>query len=277
MFNRLNIVNNQYMSKFKLINIIDSIFLIITIFFIVFAWVQFFVRQLFLSCFITLILVCALIFFMRWLKTKQRLAYQLKQTENAEFIKFKLTIQTMPNSQLIRYIKKLIPSAYSPKSLNGDIYFTKNSYTHIFTFCYNQLLDESTILNLIKTKKTTNLTIFCSSFNNSATQIASAFKNIKIGIITIEQLYQIFKQNNIKIDLSNIDLSKAKVSLKGIVKNSLSRSHAKGYFISGLILLLTSLIVPFKIYYVVFSSALFVLSILCKIKPIGKTNPSLFD
>ena len=66
------------------------------------------------------------------------------------------------------------------------------------------------------------------------------------------------------------------LQIKDILKNSLSRSHAKGYFISGLILLFTSLIIPFKIYYVVFSSVLFILSILCKFKPSPPNTNTLF-
>ena len=50
-----------------------------------------------------------------------------------------------------------------------------------------------------------------------------------------------------------------------------------GYFISGLILLLTSLIIPYKIYYVVFSSILFLLSLICRLRPKNKINKSIFD
>jgi VIT1/CCC1 family predicted Fe2+/Mn2+ transporter len=90
-------------------------------------------------------------------------------------------------------------------------------------------------------------------------------------------LYQLFKQNNITINTGHIDLAKAKLSLKDVLKNSLNRSHAKGYFISGLILLFTSLIVPFKLYYIIISSTLFTLSLLCMFKPTTKSSKSLFD
>ena len=265
------------MSKFKFVNILDIVFLIIFTFLIVFAWVQFFVKHLVLSLFISLILCGGIVFISRYIKSKKHLKYQLKQKQNEDFIKFKLTIQTMPTQQLISLIKKLIPSSYVPKSIKCDLHFIKNNSKHIFTFCYNEILTENKLLELIKTKKSSNLTVFCASFDKSIKHIASAFKNIKIGIIDLEQLYQIFNYNNILIDNSNIDLTNSKLTIKDILKNSLSRSHAKGYFISGLILLFTSLIVPFKLYYVIFSSTLFVLTILCMFKHKSNHNYSIFE
>ncbi len=264
------------MSKFKLVNILDTIFVCLAVFLIVFAWVQFFVKQFALSLFISLLLAGCIIFIIHLLKSKKRIKYQLKQKQNEDFIKFKLAIQTLPNPRLISYIKKLIPESYNPKTIKGDLVFVQNNTEHLFTFYYASQLTESKLLDLIKTKKTHNLTIFCSSCDKSIVPIAYAFKTIKIGIIDLEQLYEIFANNNILLDTSHIDLTKTKLSFKDILKNSLSRSHAKGYFISGIILLFTSLIIPFKLYYILFSSTLFILTILCLIKPHSKSDCSIF-
>ncbi|MBQ3502373.1 MAG: hypothetical protein IJA72_01790, partial [Clostridia bacterium] len=198
------------MSKFKLINILDTLFIIITLFLIVFAWVQFFLKNFILSLFISLLLSLCIILFIRWLKSKKNLAYQTKQNHNTNFIKFKLAIQTLPNLQLIKLIKKLIPTKYSPKSLKGDITFTKNNIMHTFTFCLNTVLSEPLLLEFIKTKKTDNLTIICLDFDKSLINLAQSFKNIKISLINLEQLYKIFESSNISIDTSHIDLNKNK-------------------------------------------------------------------
>ena len=217
----------------------------------------------------------AVIFCIKWFKNKKNAYKQAITISNDNLIRFKLSIQTMSNLKLTSLIKKLIPASYSPKISKEDITFTKNNETHVFSLYYSSQLDESKLLEIIKTKKTNNLVVFCS--NKDAKLISTAFKDKKIELINIEQLYEIFNTKNIQIPTDNIDLNKSKVSLNEVLKNSLSRNKSKGYFISGLVLLFTSLIIPYKIYYVVFSSVLFLLSLLCRIKPIQKTNYSIFD
>lgn len=265
------------MSKFKLINMLDSLFLSIVTFLIIFAWIQFFLKQIFLSLFLSAILSIALILIFRWLRLKKHIKEQSKSTSSIDLLRFKLAIQTMPTRSLAGIIKKLIPESYAARTNKEDLVFIKNTQTHIFTFYYSNILTESKLLELIKHKKTSNLTIFCSSFDKDVKGIASAFKNIKITLVNIEELYKIFTQHNLSVDSSHIDLNKSKITIKEILKNSLSRHHAKGYFVSGLILLFTSLIIPYKVYYVVFSSALFILSLTCKLSPTQSNTKSIFD
>lgn len=265
------------MSRFKFINIFDSVFLGFVIFFIIFAWVQFFVKQIFLSFFISIILALSAIFILRWLNLKKTNRLNSWKENQANLTKFKLAIQTFSSAKLSTLIKRLIPSKYETKTTKGDVVFIKNDLKHTFTSYYSGELTELKLLKLIKTKNTDVLIILCSSFSKDAKLICTAFTGKQIELITLEQLYELFDKNNIWIDTSHIVLSPAKNTLKQILKNTLSRDKSKKYFITGLILLFTSLIVPFKIYYVVFSSVLFVLCLVCRFKPRPKTNMSIFD
>lgn len=265
------------MSKFKFVNIIDTVFVSVATFFIVFAWIQFFVKALMLSLLLSIIITISILFVFRWLKTKKYNTKQNQLNTSSRLAHFKLGIQTMPSTQLTALLKKVLPSHYLPKINKGDINFIKDNNNHTFTFYYSGELNEAKLLELIKTKKTNNLTIFCSNYNNDVKLIANAFKNKHISLISLDQLFEIFNSKNIEIDTSHIDLNKHKITLKEIIKNSISRQKSKGYFISGLILLFTSLIIPYKIYYVVFSSILFLLSLLCRLKPSHKFDGSIFD
>ncbi|MBQ8522383.1 MAG: hypothetical protein IJ458_01820 [Clostridia bacterium] len=265
------------MSKFKFVNIIDTIFLSVTTFLIIFAWIQFFIKNFMLSLVISTIISITVIFVIKWFKSKKHSAKQNQLNTNSRLACFKLAIQTMPSTKLTTTIKKLIPSKYLPKINKGDISFVKDNSTHTFTFHYSSELSEAKLLELIKTKKSNNLVIFCSHFNQDTIAIANAFKNKHIELINLEQLFEIFNNKNIEIDTSHIDLNKHKITLREILKNSLSRNKSKGYFISGLVLLFTSLIIPYRLYYVIFSSILFLLSLVCRFKPTAKTNHSIFD
>ncbi len=265
------------MSKFKFVNIIDTAFLSVLTFLIIFAWVQFFLRNLALSLFVSAILAIALMLGIRWFKSRKYSASQQIIANNSNLIKFKLAVQTMPSAKLCAIIKKLIPQQYLAHTSKGDIIFTKNNQQYTFTFYYSAPLNDTKLLELIKTKTTANLVIFCSAYDKDAQMIASAFKNKKVELINLEQLYQIFNQNSISINTDHIDLNKTKITLKELLKNSVSRDKAKGYFVSGLVLLFTSIIIPYRIYYVVFSSILFLLSLICRLKPTTPVNHSLFD
>lgn len=265
------------MSRFKFINILDTIFISVAIFLIVFAWLQFFIKNLILSLFASTIVAIAIIMLIRWVKTRKYNNHQNKLKNASNLICFKLAIQTMPNTKLCMLIKKLIPSKYIPRINKGDIHYVKDNISHTFTFYYSGQLDEAKLLDLIKTKPCTNLSIFCTSYSQDIKTIANAFKNKNISLISLEQLYDIFNNKNISIDTSHIDINKHKISIKEILKNSISRNKSKGYFISGLVLLFTSIIIPYKIYYVIFSSILLTLSLICRLKPTPKINKSIFD
>ncbi len=262
------------MSKFKFVNIVDTIFITLATLLIIFAWVQFFIKNIILSLILASIISLCIIFLMRRIKSKKQARHLNNIAQTTEMLKFKLTIQTLPYPKLISLIKQLIPSKYEPKTIKGDIVATKDGVAHIFTTHLNGELTEFSLLEILRTKPYSDITIFCISANNDTKAICSAFKNKRITLINLEQLYNLFNQNNITIDTSNIDLTKHKISLREIFKNAVSRNKSKGYFISGLVLLFTSLIIPYKVYYIVFSSALFALSLICRIKPssVSATN-----
>lgn len=266
------------MSKFRFINIVDTFFISLATMLIIFVWLQFFIKNVLISLTLSILISLAIIYVTHRINQKKHTRYLNTESRNTELLKFKLAIQTLPNTKLISLIKKLIPSKYITKTVNGDIFAEKDGCTHILTTILNDKLSEQKLLETIKDKQSDHLTIFCLSFNNEIISICKMFKNKHINLINLEQLYEIFTQNNISIDTSNIDISKHKITLIEILKNIVSRNKSKGYFISGIVLLFTSLIIPYKLYYVVFSSILFILSIICRVRPHNKSaTKSIID
>lgn len=183
----------------------------------------------------------------------------------------------MSNAKLIDIVKQLLPENCTIKTNKGDISYTKDNINHLITFLFSSELNEAKLLDIIKTKQCEHLVVICSNVNAEAQNVAKAFKNRRIDLINLEQLFELCNNKNIAIDTSYINLDKHKITLKEIFKNSLSRNKSKGYFISGLVLLFISIIIPFKIYYVVFSTILFILSAVCRFKPVAVVDKSIFD
>ena len=258
------------MSRFKFINIIDTFFISLATMLIIFAWLQFFIKNIIVSLILSAILSVSIMYFFRHIRSKKQERYLNAAAKTTSIAKFKLAIQTISNTKLTLLIKRLISKQYEVKVVKGDIKVVIDNTLHILTTHLNSELTESKLLEIIKTKLSDNLTILCLSVNNDVKSICNAFINKKITLISVEQLYDLFEQKNITIDTSNIDLSKSKITFKEILKGAIKRNKSKGYFFSGLILLLTSLIIPYKIYYVLFSTTLFTLSLICRLKPSSK-------
>ena len=265
------------MSKFKFINIVDTLFILVVILLIIFAWVQYFIKNLILSIAISLIISIGIIVLLYYLKSKKYNNAQSVIKRNKDFSVFKIAIQTLSISKFNAIIKKIIPSQYNARCNNNNVYFEKEKLVYIATSYFSNELSESCLLNIIKEKKCDNLIVFCSSYSQNAKSILNSFKNLKIELVDLEQLFELFNKKNIVLDTSNISLANNKIQFKQLLKNIISRNKSKGYFISGLVLLFTSIIIPYKIYYVIFSSILFTLSILSRFKPSPKINISIFD
>ena len=263
------------MSKFKFINILDLIFITIASFLLVFAWVQFFLRNLIFSLLISAIITSSMLITIKLIKSKHLSRLQNKTRLEADILKFKLTIQTLPSTKFAQLIKKLIPQRLNPHIQKGDIIFTSNNTSTICT--YSDELNVSILLKIIKEKLSDSLIIFCPDYSEDVKHISTSFQNKSIKLVKLDELYPIFNQHNIQIDTSNINLHKCKLTLKEIALNAISRDKSKGYFISGLILLFTSIIIPYRIYYVIFSTILLGLSIICRFRTKPKTSKNFFD
>ena len=164
------------MSKFKIISIMDTIFISFVIMLIIFAWVQFFVRNFLLSLIVSTALSIAIILLVRQLRLRKHNAINLKISQQTNFNIFKLILLTSPTLKIATIIKNMLPSQYNPKITKSDINFVKNDTTHTFTFCFINL-DETKLLELIKTYTAKNLTIFCNSCDNSIYHLTKVFKN----------------------------------------------------------------------------------------------------
>ena len=255
------------MSKFKFINVLDFIFISAGILLIFFVWINFFIRNIFLSFLLSLFLSGVTIFIIIYLKNRKTNKSNLKFNQQQSLAKFKLAIQSSSSQKLISILKQLIPQNCPVKIKQGNIYFTSKEKECVFIPFYSQDLNDTLILNLIKNINLSNITIFCSNYSKEAKYISSIFNNKTINLVSLDELYVLTTQKKIKVNTENIDLTKPKISIKEILINSIKKDKAKGYFISGLVLLFTSIIIPYKIYYVIFSSILILLSIICKFKP----------
>ena len=169
-------------------------------------------------------------------------------------------------------MKSIIEKKCECTKIKDSLIFTKDGKTTQLMLCLeNEKVTLFNLYNLIQ-KLENNvdvLRIICNDFeSNLNTKI---LKNLSIEFVAKKELYEnYFLSQNLFPNCSNLNTENERRNFKIIIKNFINPKKSKSYFLCGLVLIFSSLILPFKTYYLVFGSTLLILSIVCKLQPIFK-------
>lgn len=255
------------MSKYKLVNLFDKIFITFSVFLIVYAWINFFVRSLWTTFILSLIFSSALVFLLFYIynkhSTKKKITAKLKKDIDEKFLAFLLMNK---HDQLELLSKTIVCDHY--EILNDSIVFEiNNKSTQIMIALQSEKLSQLGLINLIsKSKKQVEtLIIICNTIDSNLN--TKILKNLSIKIKGKNELYnEYFLPKKIFPDSSNLDTQNNKLKLKDIMKNFFKSDKAKSYFLCGLVLIFSSIILPYHTYYLVFGSTLLIFAIICKLQ-----------
>ena len=255
------------MSRFKIVNLFDRIFITSVIFLIVYAWISFFMQNLILIFLLSLIFtfsITFLLFYYIHKKNKKKVISQnyLNDMKN-KFLAFKLCNK----NEKTNLIKSILLKDMDIKSISEDLVYSKNNQTYQIIIATDfEKLSQNELLNLIsfRTENVDILKIICEDFEtNLNTQILN---NLKIEIVTKKILYdEFFLTYNTFPDCSKLITNKQKFDAQKVLKNFFTPNKSKGYFLCGLILIFSSMILPFHKYYLIFGTSLLIASIICKL------------
>lgn len=255
-------VKHNSMSKFKFINILDLVFVCISTFLIVFALIQFFVGSFLLSAFLSVVVTFSILFIFRLTKNKICANKQLKLEEQQNAETYYYNFAFMSKTKQLELIKKFVPQAKNPTIKSSHVEYENKII--LFSSTLNEMSKcefIETIKNSLSTKK--EIVVLAYSFSPEVKKIANTL-NKKIVLLDKNNFYLFCKNINIKFE--NKYKNNEKIKIKDIFINFFNKKHAKGFFFSGFILILTSFIIPFKNYYLIYGSILLIFSIICKFK-----------
>lgn len=255
---------NSDMSKYKIVNIVDRIFISTCVFLLFFAWINFYVRDLRLTFVFALLAsfsVCFLLFLYfskkqtKENKTKARIGLVEKH-----FLAFIL----QSNQERLDSLSQVYDTEKS--STNGFLKSKNNLY---FVYTENEKLDKTAYFNIIAQAKNLNfetLYIICGDIGEPLN--LQIFKDKKVKIINKTQLLDDYENKNVDIvSNSNLNLAPPKIKWVDIAKNIFAPQKAKSYFVCGLVLLFSSVVLPYNFYYIIFGSMLMLFALICKILP----------
>ena len=267
--------NHLYMSKFKIINLFDKLFISISIFLIIYAWINFYVRNLWTTFFLSLIFSAACVFVLYYFLNKKQEKVELGKKNTDEMNKSFLVFRLTPRKQKMELLYNLLSKEFNTKLDNGILTYIKDEKKHlVIVATHIERISENDLINLVDEFLDIDvdvIDIICNDVNPNIN--SKIFVDKKITFITKQKLYlDYFSKYQIFPDNSKIDTSITKLRFKDILNNMFIPQKAKSYFFCGLILIFSSIILPYHIYYIVFGSLLLIFNILCKILPKLKKN-----
>ncbi len=257
------------MPKFKIVNVIDKVFISTCVFLLVYAWLNFFLRNLWISFVSSLIVSSAILFLLFYLleKSKTKKAQKANKLNDIEtsFLGFRL----MSIPEKINYIKSISPIIKDSRTIDGSIVFSHEDKVHqIFIVTNEKALNEQTLFSIIERRVASAQKIILVCENSNPSLNLNLLNNLEIKVVDKFKFYDEFvSKSKAELPTSNLKL-KTKKPLKILLANILIPPKAKQYFFCGLILIFSSLILPYKTYYLIFGSLFLVFAIISKLHPL---------
>jgi len=249
------------MNKTKFSAISDLIFLIATVFVFNFMLLIFYIHNfsllILISTISTFLIVLTIRYFISIFTNKKLLNLKAIQDSNELANSFNF----LSNKEQFNFVQKITNCKYSYLK---NLKMLKNNSSAILIY-NNEEMSDIDCINLIKNiKNYKKITIIAINLINLPKNINN-FENIEVSIINRLDFYKICKTKNITLPpISKI--STKKKNIKDFFKSILSYQHAKGFFLTSLIILFNSLFIPTKIYYRIVGFTILLLSIFCRFK-----------
>lgn len=161
--------------------------------------------------------------------------------------------------QNINYFSSLFSNPSTKKS--KDCFIIKDTtFIPYYTTCK---IDESDIMAIYRTFniKTKNLVVLCKDITDGAKSFAKSISNYNFVVLNEYDVYfKFLKPLNASLPSIISFKETKKLKIKEYINIALNKNHSKGYFTSGFVILISSIFIRYKIYYIVFAFILFVLA-----------------
>lgn len=258
------------MSKFGIINLIDKIFVTLAIFLIIYAWINFYVRDLWATFVLSVIFTFACVFLLYFAINKKQAKKNISTKKNKEIDENFLAFKLLNKQEKLELLNSILIKDYITILKKNCLSFVKDNKKFLVIIATHiKQMSQEDLLNTIDLNHSQQCDGFLVICNDVSTNInTKIFNNKSIEIVTKTKLYSnYFEKHNLYPDKSEINFNSTKLSWTDILKGVFIPKKSKAYFVYGLLLIFSSLILPYHAYYIVFGSMLLLFSVICKILP----------
>lgn len=252
---------SKLVKNFSISFFFDWIFFNLCIFLFLFAWIRF-VTKSFAASIVLSIVILAGINILKIFLNQRKLpsTSQKKLLENTKifFINY-MSLTTKEQSTLMG-------DAFG-KRVKTNLYL--NTGTLTLVALERKSLDVSLALSCSKfalKNGVNSFVILCQSCQKEDMTLLLSIKNVKIEIYVFTEAYEYFCKYSQPPKIEIECVLQNKIKFRELAKEAISPPKAKKYFFSGLLIFFCSLVVKYNIYYIVMSSVMFFLAMLCLAK-----------
>lgn len=254
------------MKKLFIFKTLDSFFRLFLIFLIVFVWIRYFVDSFWLSVLFSLLATFLVDMLYMFFKSKKQNKINIKKEEQDAINNYTNTFIYSDQKYNVDFFYKLCAKNYNAikKSKYIIISHPQTNVVLYPIFLYRDLSIDDVIAcyNNVRHEKPKRIVICTNKYNSDLEKFVNSL-NVEVIILDKEQTYySLLKKYDIYPKITKIENSQ-KITFKQFVRLALNKKRAKAYFISALFLLFSSFFVPYKIYYLIFSTILLILCFLC--------------
>ena len=266
----------------KFAKVIDSIVLATVFSILIYAWMRFYTKNTSMSIVVGIcsgLLIMAVLNIVFYNK-EQKLHINKQTKSNAEKLSLNLLCST--TTQINDFFSLILSDKSKLKRNKNYLILEENSAqndTHstvhntlIFPKYEKETFNLDDLFNIIKSANKLNvleLKIFSPTISDEAKTFAKQVNNYKIEFVDKYQLYNNYVANKFENEQPKaIDISKPKLNYMGLLHYAVNQKRTRHYLLFGLLILLMSFLVPFKIYYLVLGSLLCLIALIVKIAPI---------
>ena len=261
--------------------LLSKLFRLFLIFIISLIWCRYFIEDLTLSISLTIIitLIIDTIITLIFAKKTERANLKNSEIEKAENYCNKFIFSD--KSYAVNFYYNLASKRYKARKLSKYI-IVEHRENNVLLYPFYKFEDFNiedliSTYNYAKKAKVNKLVICVNKTNANVLKICDKL-DIKIIILDKYQTYnKLFKEYN--YFPQEFIIKTQKNTFKSLVEYSLNKKRTKGYLIASIILLFSSFIVKYNIYYLISSSILLILSLFSFINPKfnKKTEDNILD
>ncbi len=255
----------------RLAQIIDLVVFFLFIGILTFAWIRYYTRDLTLSLIaaicVSTISTCIINVF---IYKKEEKSHLTKEQQNKFFaLKYNLMIQS--ETEILKTFCNILNQPASTNNFvinNNYIINSQALNTIVYPYFSHEKLTSDLVFNILKKiSNHENLTIkiIGCQIDDDAKALLKKMQNVQIVFVSLQNFC---KENPSIFDIDiKINFDKPKTTLSILAQYATNPKRAKNYLLYGFLLIFTSFLVPFKLYYLIFGSVLCLVALVIKILP----------
>ncbi len=250
----------------KYINLaLQNIFRIFLIFFLSFVWLRYLIKKLWLALLLSALVTLVIDFTIRFINKKKGNKQNLKLSEKERAENIFLSLSTSSNYIDFFYELAKKENPYAEKKSKYIILPNSKNKTILYPFLSMDELKKDDIAKLIiilNKEKANKLVIVCGDVGKDTLAFSKSIEKNIIILDKFASFSQLYHYYNYYPEITLSYQKNKKLALKELFTFSFNKSRTKGYILSAIVLLLSTLYIRMNLYYCIMASLLIIFAIL---------------